>query len=438
MQSTLLGIWRLRALPAAVRLVIGMSLTVVAVSAYAAEPLPLTLEHAWSRAERSNPAYQAVLAQLRAAEGQVQDTRAPLWNNPQLNTEIGRRRLPDGSGTDWSAGVSQTFEIAGQRKHRADAARLELSSLEQRLRDTHLQLRAEVERRFVNVLALQTRVTTEAEAARFIEEAAMAVEKRRKAGEDTKLEANLARVEADRARNQLALLQEQLIQAAADLAAFIQLPPGEIPTVQGELDAVRGYTLDQLLESARQRPLLSALATAEEAARARLNLERASVYPDVTLGVGLAREGIASAQDRITWLTVNVPLPLFKRNAAGIGRAVSDLTQVQVERSAAKRDIEAQVRTLWQQLESLRQRAAILNSSTLPRLAENQRLSTISYRSGAIGLLELLLANRQLVEGRRDAVEAAAALRLAQIDLEAATGVLAGAGTTATQPRKIK
>lgn len=437
MQSTLWGVWHRCALPATLRTSISMSLGLMASVCYSADAVSLNLEEAWSRAQRNNTAYQTTLAQLRAAEGQVQDTRAPLWNNPQLNTEIGRRRLPDGSGTDWSAGVSQTFEIAGQRKHRADAARLELSALEQRLRDTHLQLRAELERRFVNVLALQTRVKTEAEAARFIEEAANAVEKRRKAGEDTKLEANLARVEADRARNQLALLQEQLMQAAADLAAFIQLPPGERPTVQGELDAARVYTLDQLIESARQRPLLGALATAEDAARARLNLERASVYPDVTLGVGLAREGIASAQDRITWLTVNVPLPLFKRNAAGIGRAVSDLTQVQVERSAARRDIEAQVRTLWQQLESLRQRAATLNSSTLPRLAENQRLSTISYRAGAIGLIELLLANRQLVEGRRDAVEAAAALRLAQIDLEAATGVLLTAEASASQ-RKNK
>lgn len=437
MHSMLLASWCRCARAIAVSLVVGLSLNLVTASVYAAEPVSLTLEDAWSRAQRSNAAYQVALAQLRAAEGLVQDTRAPLWNNPQLNTEIGRRRLPDGSGTDWSAGVSQTFEIAGQRKHRADAARLERSSLEQRLRDTHLQLRAEVERRFVNVLALQTRVTTEAEAARFIEEAATAVEKRRKAGEDTKLEANLARVEADRARNQLALLQEQLIQAAADLAAFVQLPPGEIPIVRGELDAVRTYTLDQLIESARKRPLLGALATAEDAARARLNLERAAVYPDVTLGVGLAREGAASAQDRITWLTVNVPLPLFKRNAAGIGRAVSDLTQVQVERSAANRDIEAQVRSLWQQLESLRQRTAILNGSTLPRLTENQRLSGISYRSGAIGLLELLLANRQLVEGRRDAVEAAAALRLAQIDLEAATGVLA-ASDSAAQPRNAK
>ena len=61
------------------------------VSVYSAEAVSLTLEDAWSRAQRSNAVYQAALAQLRAAEGLVQDTRAPFWNNPQLNTEIGRK-----------------------------------------------------------------------------------------------------------------------------------------------------------------------------------------------------------------------------------------------------------------------------------------------------------------------------------------------------------
>ena len=47
---------------------------------------------------------------------------------------------------------------------------------------------------------------------------AAAVEKRRAAGEDTRLDANVALVEAERARNQLALAQEQLLEARAALA----------------------------------------------------------------------------------------------------------------------------------------------------------------------------------------------------------------------------
>ena len=164
------------------------------------------------------------------------------------------------------------------------------------------------------------------------------------------------------------------------------------------------------------------LARREDAARSRLELERAARFPDVTLGVFTGREGPSDLRENHVGLTVSVPLPVFRRNEAGIGRAVTELTQVQVERQAALRDTGAGVRAQWQRVAQLEGRARQLRAAVLPTLEQNQKLSQTALKEGEIGIAELLLVNRQVAETRRELLEAEAELRLARVALERAAG----------------
>ena len=164
------------------------------------------------------------------------------------------------------------------------------------------------------------------------------------------------------------------------------------------------------------------MALREAAAAKRLGLERAAVYPDITVGVNVGREGPGEAREKLVGVSLSLPLPLFRRNAAGIGRATTELTQAQIERQAADRDIPAQVRALWRNVESLHARVKRLEDQVLVSLDQNQRLSVTAYRAGEIGLLQLIVVNRQVLDGRRDLIEARSNLRLSTIALEAAAG----------------
>ncbi|MFH2082173.1 MAG: TolC family protein [Pseudomonadota bacterium] len=393
-----------------------------------ADPAALTLEGAWQRAEEANPALRAAQAAVPAAEGELRDARAPLWNNPQVSMARIRREVPQvtnpsQTNREWNVGLAQTFEIAGQQGDRRAAAEQSLAATRQVIAETRRQVRAEVESRFVRVLSLQSRIQTEEGTLNLIEDAAKAVGKRVAAGEDSRLDGNLARVEAERARNQVALLREQLIQARAELAALLQLPPNELPQVQGALDpAAVPYSLDDLLNAAAGRPVLQALGHREQAAKSRLDLERAARYPDVTVGLSTGREGPFDAREKIVGLSAALPLPLFRQNAGGIGRATTELTQTRIEREAAGRDVRAQVVALWERFTNLEVRVKRLKESVLPSLEENRRLSAISFRAGEIGLLQLLLVNRQVLDGQRDLLDARTELRLTQVALEAAAG----------------
>ena len=394
----------------------------------------LTLDEAFRIAESANPALQSARSARAAAEGEVSEASGLLFNNPVVAGDFVRRQLSGSapvvdqailgqSWGEWGAGLSQTFEVAGQHGYRRDAAKAGLDAARLSIEAVLRTLRADVERAFVVVLALQARIEIEREALRVAEETAEAVRKRVKGGEDSKLEGDLASIEAERARNQLRLLGEQLTNARAVLASLLQLPPSDLPEAIGELaPGPAPYSFEALLDAAAWRPQLRTLESRERAARSRLALEQAAVYPDVTLGVGVGREGLNDARERLTIFSVSVPLPLFRRNQAAIGRASTELAQTQIERQAATRDARAQVVALWRNLESLRARVDRLIESVQPKLEENLRLSSTAYRAGELGLVELLLVNRQVLDGRRDLLDATTELRLTRVAIEEAAG----------------
>lgn len=388
----------------------------------------LTIAEALSLTETANPALLAKQAQLAAAEGVQKDAQALLFNNPQLSADATHRYVPQAGESEerkqeWSAGLSQTLEIAGQRGYRRAAADAALAALRAEIADARRTAHATAAERFYRVLALQQRVALEGQALSLFEGTATAIQKRRAAGEDTKLDANIAAVEAERARNQLAIAQEQLLAARADLSATIQLPSGHLPEAVGELALTpRRFSLAELLASADAHPRLRALAERENSASSRLKLEQASTYPDVTVGVSVGREGPATARERLTTLSLSLPLPLFKRNAAGIGQARSDLGQAQIERQSSLRDTRATVNALWLRLDSLEARVRRLQESMLPALADNQQLSVKSQKAGQIGLLELIVVNRQALDAQRDLNDALTEYQATRLALELAAG----------------
>ena len=366
--------------------IMALALVLAAIAASAGTqqpPAALTLDEAMRLAEVAHPSVLAREAQLAAAEGTRREAASLLFNNPELGTEGIRRRAnaTGSSWNEWSVGISQPFEPGGQQAKRRETAAAGLDALRAESDDVRRQARVEAATRFLAVLSAQQRVQLEQRSVELFERSAQAVAKRRAAGEDTRLDANVALVEAERARNSLALASERLIDARSELGTAVRLPPSALPEVAGELGTTIDplpYRLEQLLASAQYLPRQRALAAREEAARARLGVERGSRNPDVTVGVHVGRDGPSNDSERLAILSLSVPLPLFKRNDAAIGQAMTDMTQAEVERASAMRDIDARVRQLWSRLASQRERIQRLQRVLVPASADNQQLSARS------------------------------------------------------------
>lgn len=394
----------------------------------ATAPVALTLDQAIRLAETANPEVRSREAQLEAAEGYRREADALLFNNPELSTDRTRRRAAgvEGRASEWSVGIAQPFETGGQQARRRQAASASLDALRAEIDEARRLARADATLRFNAVLAAQRRVRLEQRSVELFDGTSQAVAKRRIAGEDTRLDANVALIEAERARNALAVSTEQLLDARVELATALQMSPATLPVVSGELIAPAGeplpYGLDELLVSAQSQPGLRALAAREDAARAKYGVERASRYPDVTVGINVGREGPTDGRERVTTLSVSVPLPLFKRNDAAVGQAYSEMTQAAIERATLVRDGQAQVRRLWSRLDSQRERVMRLQRAMISAASDNQQLAARSRQAGQIGLLDQLIVNRQTLDAERDLNEALADYHTTRIELENAAG----------------
>ena len=404
----------------------------VGCSAWAAHTA-ISLGEAMLLAQQASPSVRTLEAARAAAQAELADTRALFWNNPQLNLETRRRRLAQpasGSGAqqDSAFGINQTFETGGQPRARRAAAEAALEASWQAVEQAKQEAKLEAAKRFVSVLQLQLRVDVERAGADLLIQAAQNMAKRVKAGEDTKLDGNLAQVEAERAQAQLSLTQDELSQARASLATVLQLPAGELPEAVGALQSeAQPYQLDDLLAAARLHPRLQAAGARARAAEGKFSLERANRYPDLTLGVSSSQEKSLEGADRVTTFTLSLPLPLFRNNGAAIARADAERAQFQIELQAARRESESTVRVLWQRADLLRQRAARLEQAILPPLLENQRLSLAALRAGEIGITQFLLARRQALEAQRELSEARAQALLVRLELESTAGWSANA-----------
>ena len=393
----------------------------------AVTPAALTLDEAMRLAEAAHPSVLARQAQLAAAEGTRREAAAWLFNNPELGTEGIRRRAnaTGSSWSEWSVGISQPFETGGQQAKRREAAAAGLDALRAEIDDVRRQARVEAATRFLAVLSAQQRVQLEQRSVDLFERSAQAVVKRRAAGEDTRLDANVALVEAERARNALALAGERLIDARSALGTAVRLLPNTLPEVVGELGSTIAplpYRLEQLLASVQNLPRQRALVAREDAARARLGVERGSRNPNVTVGVHVGREGPSNDSERLAIVSLSLPLPMFKNNDAAIGQAMTDMTQAEVERAAGLRDTEVRVRQLWSRLTSQRERIQRLQRVLMPASTDNQQLSAKSREAGQIGLLDQLIVNRQAIDAERDLIDLLAEMHTTRIELEYAAG----------------
>lgn len=406
------------------RAFVGLWLAACAASAIA-QPQSLTLEQALRRAEEVHPSLTTAQAHLVAGEAELREARAFLRNNPSVSADLTRRRVPQpGAGdqrfSEWTLGLSQAFETGGQAGHRRAAAEASREALALLVPDALRRLHAEVRQRFYRLISMQHRLALELEAQRIADDAAALAQKRVRAGEDSRLDGNLARIEAERARNQSAAARSGLLEARAELAALLNMALESLPEAAGELEPATAHLGADLVERVAERADLQAARLRVEAARRRLDLERAARSPDVTLGISGGRESVPDSRETFSTLSISLPLPLFRRNDAAIGRALAELTQSEGEYRAQLAAVRAEVAALVQRQALLADRVRRLRAEVIPVLDENLQLSKRAREAGEIGATQLLLVSRQINEARRELLEAQTELRVVESLLAAA------------------
>ena len=116
--------------------------------------------------------------------------------------------------------------------------------------------------------------------------------------------------------------------------------------------------------------------------------------------------------------------PVFSKGqelqAAGLARASRLRAELESARHRIRLEVETAERVHARRMEVVR----LLERDALPSLDENEALATRSFEVGQMGLPDLLLIRREILETRFQYLDARLAAVLASIDLQASAGVL--------------
>ncbi|MCW7539712.1 TolC family protein [Aquabacterium sp. A7-Y] len=391
------------------------------------EPPALTLSQALARAARGHPELSAARHGLDAADAaRLQAASRP---NPELGLEVEDTRRRTRSTT---LQLSQPVELGGKRPARVAAADRSRELAEVQLIARGSDIRAAVRIAFVDALIGQEQVRLAESSLQLAQRAADAAQRRVSAGKISPVEATRARVAA--AGVQLELLQARsgLRTALQELAAAIGHTGPAIERVEGSLDLPPAPPR-QGQPPVVDWPAYRAARLEVERQGALAALERAQGVPDLRVSLGVKRSEELGRQQAV--IGVALPLPVFDRNRGAELEALRRQDQAADHSRALALRLAADWQRSAERLDTARARAEDLQRDLLPSAQGAYDAATRGFELGKFGFLDVLDAQRTLLDARAQLLRALADAHRAATEIERLSGAgVEPAASAAIQP----
>ena len=381
---------------------------------------PFTLEQALNRARTRAPALLSARTRIDEARGRLQGASILLQANPVVEGTVGPRFSSQGRFTDADVSASQDFEAFGRRSARISGAQAGVTRAMAASQETGRQLLRDVAAAFMRALAANEKLKLLTDADKVASDFLSAAERRYQAGDVPILDVNLARTTAARTRAELRSGLAELTSALGELRVVLGMSPDEQFTPVGDLKGLEKYDLDRLVSEAQDRPDIRVLESELREAESDARLGKTFKSPDFGLIGRYARD----QGDNITQAGIRITIPVFSRgqelSATGNARA----SRIRAELAASKTAIRNEISSAFEVYRFRSEAAQELESRALPSLQENETLARRSYEEGEIGLVELLLIRREILETRLSYANTLLEAALANVDLQFKSGVL--------------
>jgi len=397
-------------------LVLSLAVALVVRPARAAEETAqVTLDEAVALLRRQSPELLAGALKVRAAQGDV--TTARLYPNPTLsfgagNFPIGRTNPPGigaGDTVNEQVGIGQELVLWGKRGERIAAAHGRMAAAGAERADLDRRLVFEVRARFVRTLVAGERLRLARENLTHYRETVRVSRERADAGEISAAEFDKIALEQRGFEHEVADAEIERRQAVAELLPLLGLDVADlVPVGELRLPAARTDTDTLVSEALRRRPDLTAAERAAEAAEAALRLARAERWPNVTVGVQYTHDEFQVAGNLANSLGANfsLPLPLVNRNQGEIERAEAEALIARREVQKLRLGIPQEVRIAVTSYTVAGERVRRFEEAFLRQSEDARRAAEVSYREGAISLLEFVEAERTFIQTQRDHLDA--------------------------------
>lgn len=378
----------------------------------------LTVIEASAVAVRRHPSLVALRRDVGAAEATL--VEAGLLPDPVLGWDAMDAVAGvaiDGKVEDpaWLAGASLTWQVPrpGEIDAREGQARAGIGADAAALARAEWALVRQVHLAYVRRLTADARAAQIERLLGIAREARTYFARARAAGAATALDESLAQVAADSVRADLIAAQLEQAQARLALNALLGLPPAASWVAQDDLDrwpatrptAPPGPLVDAALAG---RPDLRQALAAYDRAEATLALELAGQWPRLQIGT-----------------SVSLTLPIFTRfNQPAIRTALQRRAAARARVSALVHAVRADVHAALARAQRAAELLALYDAALGPQTERTLELTERAFAAREVTPLQILTAQRQVLETQARFLDARRAWAEAQVSLDSACGRL--------------
>jgi len=386
------------------------------------DTLVVSFEAARAMSVRANPELLASSWRPTAARGDVRSART-LRFNPDVTFES--RSPGSGLASRYEAELGLSLEIAGQSGLRVGASEAEYLASRRRFEDDARLTLADVERAYHHLAAAEQRAALADQISALNEQLEAAVRAQRREGEVSLLEANLAGIEAARARARALEERSAKTTAALELGRLLGLggdtlivrTDGIAPRPARALDRAAGRLVSDALSV---RPDLLSAEQDVQRARHEARLARREAFPNLRIAALATRED--PLVDPRLGVAASIELPLFNRNQGLGDRRRAEMSEAEQARRATALRVRAEVEAALRAYDAARGEVELLEAEMVGPIRQNHELLDIAYREGKIDLASVLLLRNELLDAELSYLSAWERREIARTDLAAATG----------------
>ena len=427
----------------------------------------LTLSNALELALRQSPELAVFEWDSRIAE--ARRLQASYRPNPELSLEIEGIRLWDGSDSnstfgsereveeggapgfgdaEYTLSISQIIELGGKRMKRIRAAELEGTVFIREYEIARADVLAKVAVLFTDVLGAQERLIIAEQNLSLTQDVVRAISARVTAGQVSPIEEKRATVQVSQAR--IGVTRERLNLEAARilLAASWASEESVFSRVMGSLKAVPlTKTANELKSIVAQSPDLTYWISELSRLDSIVELERAQRKPDLGVRVayraqsldsrstrrydtglspsfqGSGRSGFSDSREDTFILEFSLPLNFFNKNQGRIREAEYQIRKANANRRATELEIRTRIDSIFAGLQAAREEVRGLKEEVVPGAASAYEDTNTGYIAGKFRYLDVLDAQRTLIEVRGQYVDALVRFHQQRIILERLAGV---------------
>ncbi|MFM0202862.1 efflux transporter outer membrane subunit [Paraburkholderia fungorum] len=404
----------------------------------------------------ANQNLKAAAARVKEARAMNQAARAGLF--PSLDAGFGPTRqrvsaasLFESDGTNvpqqtfWRAQASASYEVDlfGRVASTVDAARADTERSEALFRSVMLALQADVAQNYFALRELDAEAEVFRNAVELRQQALKLVQRRYTEGEITELD--LSRAQAELATAQSDAMTVQRLRAASEhsLAVLLGKAPAEFSMAADPISPVNLRVPPGLPSSLlERRPDIAAAERSMASANSRIGVAKAAFFPSLTI-TGTGGFESATLGDLFKWSSRAFLLGPLAGTALNIpifdgGRRKGNLANARAVYEEDVANYRQQVLVAFREVEDNLSDMRILEDQTRTQneaVKASQRAADLSrsqYTEGAVNYLDVIDAERTVLQARRAAVQLQGVQAASTVNLIRALG--GGWGDVVPQP----